>query len=294
MTSKLFILQGLILLLISFFSISETYAARVAKVKGKKVYILTQGDDLQRGQVFYLVNKSGKRTGIVKIIKVKGKKAFAKLGRGKAKRGYDLVARSRKKRKKGQRLARTGSPKSGGPTGSYWGVLGGFSNNSADVQLIKSDGSNGDLVDLSGSGFSLKGFFDYPLLEWFWFRGMAGFEQFNVSGSNDTDNLCGGECNAEITYLTGDFWGRIPLMEGSFRPWVGAGFTILVPMSKSATALDESSITNTSVIGLGAGFDYFLDKSSFIPVTLEYGLYPSSDQVDATAIFLRAGYGMSW
>ena len=294
MTAKSFILHGFLVFAVTLLSVADADAARVRKVKGKRVIINTEGDPIKKGDLFYVMSASGKRKGIIKIRKVKGKSALGYLGRGKAKKGDDLVARSRKKRKKGQTLARTGAPESGGPSGSYWGLMAGMSSNSADVQLIKPDNTNGDKVTLDDSGFSFKVFFDYPLLDWLWFRGLTGIEQFNVSGAQDTDNVCNGTCNAEITYLTGDFWGRVPLFGQGFKVWVGAGFSLLFPMTKDTSALDEDSITNTSIIGAGIGADWFLSNSSFIPLSFEYGLYPSSDQVDATAIFIRAGYGMSW
>ena len=294
MTAKSFILHGFLAFAITLFSVADADAARVRKVKGKRVIINTEGDRVKKGDLFYVMSASGKRKGIIKIRKVKGKSALGYLGRGKASKGDDLVARNRKDRKKGQTLARTGAPEAGGPSGSYWGLMAGVSSNTSDVQLVKNDGSNGDKVALDGQGFSFKVFFDYPLLDWLWFRGLTGVEQFSVSGANDSDNLCEGSCDADITYLTGDFWGRIPLFGQSFKVWVGAGFNLLFPLSKSSSALDEGSITNTSIIGAGLGADWFLSRDSFIPVSFEYGLYPSSDQVDANAIFIRVGYGMSW
>lgn len=293
MTAKSFIFHGFLTLACSLFILSDADAARIKSVKGKRVIVDSQGDNLKAGDYFYVMSASGKKKGIIKIRKVKGKAALGLLGRGKAKKGDDLVARNRSKRKKGQVLARTGTPDTGGPSGSYWGVMLGTSSNSSDIKLIDSGGNFVKDITADGSGISAKAFFDYPLLPWLWFRGLAGLEQFNVEGESNA--VCtNSTCDTEITYLTTDFWGRIPFGGESFKMWVGGGFNLLFPMSKSAGALDEGSITNTSIIGLGGGFDYFMSRSSFIPVSIEYGLYPSSDQVSANAIFIRAGYGMSW
>jgi hypothetical protein len=164
----------------------------------------------------------------------------------------------------------------------------GMSMNNATVDLRDAGGNSVGTVELSGSGFSAKGMYDYPLLPFLTFRAIGGIEQFVVGGANNTE--CGGECNAEITYLTLDFWGRFPVTSGATKVWLGAGFDLLFPMSKSATALDEASITNTSILGVGGGIDWPLSPTSYVPVQIEYGLYPSSDQVKASAIMIRAGY----
>jgi outer membrane protein W len=132
---------------------------------------------------------------------------------------------------------------------------------------------------------------DYPLFPWLIFRGMAGLEQFAVGGANDTSTGgCGGECTAEISYLTFDFWGKFNFSQGGFRPWAGAGFDVMFPLTKDSTALDKESITNTSVIAIGGGFDWMLSDTSYLPFQIEYNLYPSSAEVSASAIALRLGY----
>ena len=70
-----------ILVFVILFSSAE--AAKVLKVKGRKILIDREGETLKRGDLFYVVSKSGKKRGVVKIVKVKGKKAIGKL----AKRG---------------------------------------------------------------------------------------------------------------------------------------------------------------------------------------------------------------
>jgi hypothetical protein len=39
-----------------------------------------------------------------------------------------------------------------------------------------------------------------------------------------------------------------------------------------------------------AGMDISLNNKTYIPVSFEYGLFPSSATVKANIIFLRAGY----
>lgn len=268
-------------------------AATVKSVKGKRVTISVDQDSVQKGDYYNVVGSNGKTKGILRIQKVKGKTAYGVLGRGKATSGDGLKVRPRKtKSSKTASSSKNSEPVSQSSAKSYWGIMAGISQNSASVKLATSPSVT---VDLTGSGFSAKGFFDYQLLPWLYFRALGGMEQFVVGGASNNDvGGCGGECTAEITYITLDSWARIPFGSDTFRLWVGAGFDLLFPMSKSSTALDEGSITNTSIIGIGGGFDMFMGPNSFIPVQVEYGLYPSSNQVSANAIMIRAGYGTSF
>jgi outer membrane protein W len=66
----------------------------------------------------------------------------------------------------------------------------------------------------------------------------------------------------------------------------------MFPASKSASALDTNSISTTTVFLVQAGFDYFLNKNMFIPFSVEYGMLPKSNEVDASWMELRVGLGI--
>lgn len=282
MNRILFLVAGLLCFQLS---IDVASAAQVKAIKGKKILIDLQGDAFKKGDVLNIIGPSGKVVGIAKITHLKGNAAQA-LIKGKAKKGFALKLRSSKS--KGAATASRSSRPSA-PSAAIYGGFVGFNSSSADVKLP----SNGPEVSLSGTGFSLKGFMDYPLFSWLSFRGLVGLEQFNVGGESDTVR-CGGECTAEINYLGVDLWGRYVMGSGSLRPWAGLGFNLMFPVSKKATALDENSITNTSVLNLGGGFDWMMSDKSYVPFQIEYNLYPSSEGVTATAISARVGFGKSF
>lgn len=293
-TSKCFLFSFLSMLLFSLVMVFPdlAFAATVKSVKGKRVVIDIGKDKLKRGQILEILGKDGKVRGVVKIQRIKGRSALAVLGKGRADSGDDVRPRQATKRSKvGSKSSRKSKPARTSTTEkqqAHLGFIAGMSMNSATVDLRNPSGVSVGTVDLSGTGFSAKGIYDYPLLPFLTFRALGGIEQFNVGGANNSE--CGGECNAEITYLTLDFWGRFPLTSGATKVWIGGGFDLLFPLSKSATALDEASITNTSILGIGGGLDWPLSPKTYIPVQIEYGLYPSSDQVKAGAIMIRAGY----
>lgn len=272
------------------------FAAEVVKVKGKGVLVELRGDPAVGGDIFYLISPDGKRRGLIRIKKVKGDKAIGTLTKGRAAPGYTLEFKPGK-------VAKSSSPKMSSPsmndgsasaTRSYWGGLFGYSMDSMSVKVTGPPPTNADLgtVNMSGSGFSAKGLFDYELFSQIWFRGTAGVEMFNASGDAKCGPSNSDTCNAKLMYLTFDFLGRYVFGQGSFRPWVGGGMGLLFPASKDATALDPASISTTNVIVFAGGFDWFMSPTLYIPVSLEYGLLPKSDEVSATWIAFRAGFAV--
>lgn len=279
----------LICLIAIYFAYTHAQAALIKAVKGKKVLVDMQKDSLKSGDILKVEDQNGKAVGLVKITKTKGNLAEG-LFKGKVEKGFTA-----KLRPPGAAKNKSGSVKSvkqfsDSENGkSVYGVIIGYNSAKADIQLQNANAT----VSLTGTGFSLKGLIDYSLFQWLGFRGLIGLEQFNVGGVNNSE--CDGECTAEINYLAFDFWGRALFGQGSgFRPWFGAGFDLMFPMSKDATALDKKSITNTSLIAIGGGFDWMMSDTSYIPLQFEYNLYPSSEEVKANAMTLRIGFAKTW
>lgn len=276
------------------------FAAEVTKVKGKGVLIELRGDPAVAGDDFYLLSPDGKRKALIKISKVKGEKAIGKLLKGKAAPGYTMEFKAKKGG--GKAAAASGGAKMAAPSmddGSaaggraYWGGIFGFSKDSMTVQVTSATNQNLGSAPMSGYGFSAKGLFDYELFSQIWFRGTAGLETFNAEG---TKPICGPTntqaCTAKLMYLTFDFIGRYVFGTGSFRPWLGGGLGLLFPASKDATALDPASISTTNVILFAGGFDWFTSPTFYIPVSVEYGMLPKSDEVEANWIAVRAGFAV--
>jgi hypothetical protein len=265
---------------------TPAWAAQVKAVAGKKVQVDLQGATFKTGDILKVENSSGKTVGLIKVTKLSDTTADG-VFKGKIEKGQTVKLRP-PKAKTAQRSS--SGPSSAKPGTSIYGAMLGYNMASADVKLEIS----GETVALSGTGFSFKAFMDYPLLPWLGFRGLAGVEQFNVGGKNNAAD-CNGECTAEINYLALDLWGRATVTESNaMKLWAGVGFDLMFPMTKDATALDEDSITNTSLFGFGGGLDWKLEAGSFLALQLEYNLYPSSEDVKASSIALRGGYAKSF
>lgn len=274
---------------------SPTWAAKIAKVSGKKVMVTLEGDSAKAGDIFVLYDSAGKKKGLIKISAVKGDKAIGSLGRGKAEKGWTAKIAEKKGKKKSSQAStgRTSSEGRSGSTGkTMWGVMAGLSSTSMKVKIDNdNDGTRETTVALSGMAFSVKGVYDYNLFSNIWFRGLLGIEGLSAKGESQVG--CGNAaCDANIYYLSGDFWGRYVLPMETFKPWIGAAFTLMFPASKKASALEESSITNTSAISVGLGADWKMSETMTIPIQVGYSLLPNSDTVTAAMISIRAGFLM--
>jgi len=279
----------------TLFAATPAFAATVIKVKGKSALIDLKGDPATPGDSFYAVMANGKRSGLIRIAKVKGEKAIGKITKGNVSAGMSLELQPSKVTAgggggNGKRAAQADSS----PTGrSYWGALFGYARDSMDVNVNDSiTGAFKSKASLSGSGFSAKGLFDYEVFSQVWFRFTGGLEMFKVSGPASCGTLNGQTCDANINYLSMDFVARYAFSSGTLRPWAGLGVGLLFPMSKSASALQAQSISTTNVMMVLGGLDYFVSPNFYIPVSVEYGMLPKSDEVDASWIAFRVGFGV--
>ena len=278
--------------LISALFVSGAFAAQITKVKGNKILIKTDGDSVQGGESFYAMS-NGKKKAIIRISKIKGDKALGVLVKGKAAAGMTLIPRGAAGTKVAGGRGRSGestSAEGGDHQRAYWGGVLGYGMDTMNV-AVNSSLTNQPIgtAAMSGSGISGKALFDYELFSQIWFRGTSGVEQLNVTGNN----ICGTgniqACNAKLMYFTLDLLGRYVFAIGNFRPWLGGGVGLLFPASKSSTALKATSIGTTNVMVIAGGVDYFINPRMYVPISLEYGLLPKSDEVDAHLITFRAG-----
>lgn len=308
--SPKFILALIFVFLINAFN--EAFAAQVAAVKGNQV--LVQGDNLEINGLYYVVLQ-GKRQGIIRIKQVKGKKGLAVLLKGKVNKGYNLVYRPKKAKSSTTAQTKT-SPKSSSSSSKnydkysepskasfdnkagyksssssngFYGIGGmlAYQMNSASVEF-----SNGDSDSLSGSSIGIKGFGDYQFSENIHLRGEFGTFAFQSEG---TDKCFGAVCIMNINYLGATAFARYLFGSSSSKTrfWGGAGLSIFFPMSTGNTnAVNVDDVGSSLVFNAGAGLDYRLNDKYYIPVQVEYSLFPPSDQVSANSILVKAGLGM--
>lgn len=276
--------------------LSQTaFAARVTQVKGNKVLIDLEGESLNVGDK-YFVMIGGKKKAVVTINKTSKAKAIATVDKGKPAVNGTLA------------FAKAGNGGGGGATasadrsvskhlgkkGKSWGLLGGYSMDSQTAKLTDITHTQFESTKMSGSGFSVLGFYDLPYSGPLSVTARGGIEMFSVTGTS-ANSYCNGQvanCSTKITYLTLDALLRLNFMSGgTFTPWGGLGLGIYYPLSKTTNALSPD--IGMSTVGLlNLGFNYALSSTSYIQAYGEYGYFPSSPDVKTTIMGLKAGYGM--
>ncbi len=192
------------------FSYQSSWAGRVVKVKGKKVYIKLsskEADRLSKGDKLYLVTrKSKKKKGVVVIKKIKGRKAIAKLKKGKARKRYLTRMKKRKKGGDGDSMDVAGDIASAETDVEYsdvmMGIMGSFT-----MMKMNVTGEERDPLDMAGAMIGAKVILDYSLTESLGLRVRAGMDMLNVSGDDEDEDTS----TIKINYLVLDILGRLYL-----------------------------------------------------------------------------------
>ncbi len=274
----------------------NAFAARVLQVKGKQVLIDLEGDAANVGDK-YFVMVGDKKRGLVTIKKVKKARAVATLDKGKAevKASLQLAKAAAVANNSGEAAEEQAPKRKRKKGGTSIGVMGGYSMDSQSAKVVNPSRTATEEASMSGSGFSLLGFADIPYSGNLGFVGRAGFETFSVAGTSPSGYCAGGStiCTTKITYLTLDALLRYEFGSGGFVPFVAGGLGIYYPLSKATTALSPD-IGMSTVFLADLGVKYYLSPTSYIPLSVEYGLFPPGPDVSTSIIALRLGYGMAF
>jgi hypothetical protein len=268
----------------------STYAAQVTKINGNKVLIDNADGMATEGQEYFLTS-GGKKIAIIKVEKVKGTKALASVTKGRAAEGATLEMRS-------------GGGASGSSSGGRvetkqaWGLLAGMSQNSMDVTFKDSSGNQYASVGMKGTSFNFKAFYERRLFSIVKGRFSLGYHPFTLSGTADnhaSSTRSTKDCTTSVNYISLDALGKFMFGKGSIQPWAGLGFALLLPASKASNALKEDELGKpTQLFVFAAGVDIGLKNRAFIPISLEYGMFPAGDSVKSTVLSLRVGYGRNF
>ena len=291
-----------LILVILFFS-GQSHAVKIIQTKGNKVLLDLEDENVVVDQRIYLLNAANKKIAIATVTQSKNGRAIAIINKGKTDGAVsvELVATS---------ISAEASPVEGGP--GQTGTKGVYRLSSTKISALltvatnnmstkQADGTqptpNQEDVPLKGSSVGLTGAIDYPFSSWLILRGTFGYEPFNVTGTSrflSCDNLTSKNCNAAINYLSAGGYVRFDLTKSRALVWVAGGGTTKFPMSKTTTALKADDIKMTFTFAGAIGLDYFINNKNFIPASLEYQLFQSSDTVTANIILLRIGYGWAF
>lgn len=285
---------------------SFAFSAQVLKVKGQALLIDTAGDDIQIGKTYYLMS-NGKKKGIIKVIKLRPGQALAELIKGRALANWTLKERRPVTKKKtfvaAKRVAPTPklkvvkrkSNKAKSRKSKYKksskdlavGFVLGFGQNSSDVTFVGTGARNDSYT---GSSLSYEVITDMKIHNKFYLRGSLGIHNFLAEDASntqclDSSGIVGAVCKVDLGYMNLDLWLRYYLTQGRSKFWLGAGIGILFsPKYNGTTALKEEDLATTTIMQVGGGADIRLTDKLYVPLWLEYGMFPSSDTVKMSSI----------
>ncbi|MFV8258122.1 hypothetical protein ACNQKP_09955 [Bdellovibrio bacteriovorus] len=264
--------------------VSPAWALKAVVVKGDRALIDMEGEDLQVGDKLGARNAEGKARALLEVKQIKNGKAVAAVIKGQM--TADLTV-AKIGGTKAAPTAKAAAPEKAGKSKSSWGVTAGYAMNNMTVKP-----SSSSSVALSGSSINASAFYQMPLDGNISARILGGYETLSAKGSSSTVSCSGSDCTVDISYLGVEALVRYSyLRSAKFDAWVGGGLGFLFAIGKSSNVLDTSKIsTNQTIVG-SLGLDYHLDRKSFIPVQLDYAMFPDNNTSSANQIIIRAGWG---
>ncbi len=297
-------------LIILIFSHSA-FAVKILSIKKDKVLLDLESDNVNIGDKIGLRDLQKKPKGILQITKIQNGKAIASV-KGEVQKDFSLEILSKKNSPSSSSdqitdvtvsdhkntkidkssLKKENTKKSRKTALSdYYGFTAGYSLNSMTVKP-----SSSSSIKLSGSSFNLSGFYQRSLTTDLGVRIFGSYQTLKASGNSQAPTCSSGyNCSVDISYLGIEslvqytFW-----KQSKYDIWAGAGLGLLFAISKNSNIIDTSKITTNQAILVSTGLNYKLNSRTFIPLQLDYALYPDNQTTSANQIILRAGYGLSF
>lgn len=275
-----------------FFIAPAANAAEIINVKNNKALIRLDETEASAEQEFFALDHDGKKKALLKVTAAKNGKALADILKGKAEVGYTISPRNSPVSSPSSDDAEHSSTFTRKYTGNSWGLLGSLTQTTMNVSIPVTAGSSTmTTIPMTGSNFGVVGFYDYAYQPHLILRGIGGYEQLTANGTSASASCDGSaNCNFEVSYLS--FYGilRYNYMMNKWKPWVGVNFGMLIAMGKSSNVIDTAGITTNQIYGVNTGLDIPLSRKSYLPLSLEYGMFPSSSTVTSSFLTIRAGY----
>lgn len=263
-------------------SFSFAHGVNILNVKNRKVLVDLQEEDIKVGDKFIARDDSGKAKALIEITQVKNKKAIAVVIKGQVEKTFLLTKKN----------AATSNPEQIADSNSLlkenasWGAMLGLSSDSMTVKPIATSSAN-----MSGSSFSLNGFYQREIDGNVSARFAGGYHAFTASGSSSSVS-CSGTCSVDISYLGVEALVHYSfLKKTNFDFWGGGGLGFLFAINKSSNVLKTDKITTSQTILVSLGSDWNLSPKTYIPIQFDYVLFPDNSTSSANQMVLKIGYG---
>lgn len=277
-------------ILICFIPLSA-WPSSVVKLKGDRILIALDGEQpIAVGQTYFTVDTGGKKRSLVKIVAVKDNRAVAQILKGKSAEGHVIVAASQNGQQKAAMAAAEDEGRISSKDLSRYGIVISYLMN--NMSAVYNSGAS--TTNMKGFGVGALGYHDFEMSDRSDIRISVGLEQFQVA-EEKTDLSCAGgtsnTCNALITYLSSYGLYKFILSDKATKFWIGGGGGFLLALSKSSTVLNSAQITTNYVYTVSGGVDFAMKQGQYLPVILEYSMFPSANSINANYIAVRVGWG---
>lgn len=272
---------------------SSAWALRVLSIKDNRALLDLEGESFQPGDRIGARSSDGRARALLEVKQVKGNRAVAAVVKGQLLPEYSVA-------RLGASGGKSSSPSSSSKSASEprakdrnsWGLLGGYTMTTMNVKT--SIGT----TTLTGSSFDFGGYYQMQLDGKISARILGGYETLSAKGNATSaicDNLTTTNCTVDISYLGLEALLRYSFIQSKqWEVWAGGGLGFLFAMSKSSSILDTSKIsTNQTIVG-SVGLDYHLGRNNYIPLQLDYTMFPDNNTSSANQIIFRFGYGFNF
>lgn len=274
------------------------HSLSILNIKGNRVLLDLEGEDIQSGDRLVAISPSGKEKGHIQIKQVKGSKAIASILKGKVEVGFTIetTESTQKKNDPEQELDLTENMKANKKLSkkktrnkkSAWGVVIGMASNNMTVKP-----GNTTSTELNGTSTNFTGFYQRELDSSIGARILGGSYNLVANGESKNISACTpGGCVVEISYLGIEALVQYSIIKNSTTNlWLGAGMGFLFASGKSSNILDTSKISSNQTFIAALGFDLNINQSLFLPLQIDYVLFPDNSSSATKQTILRFGLG---
>lgn len=284
-----------IILCLSLFLSSLGFSQTVINVKNGKVLLDLGSLNVNTGDRVVTTNSEGKNKALLQIRQIKNGKATAEIVKGTPEAGHSFAMfkgatkRPRKVVQAESDYSQYVTRKKGG-----YGFTGSLAMNAMKISNLTRNGRSYSF-EMTGTNFGLGGFYDYTLNNSWFVRAHGTLEMFDVKS---TKGGCGTsvdlpECTVKFTQLGTYGTFNYLFSPQPLRVWAGVGGGLFIYLSKDASVLDTNKFFFNSMLMAAGGVDYFMNKTSFVPISLEYQMIPDKE-AGVTSLVLRAGWGKTF
>lgn len=294
------------LLLFSLFVLfcNQTYAQVVEKINGNMVLISAGTLQLKANDDLNTFDKDARKTGTIKITQVKGNRAVGLITAGSVVPGATLVPNKTpppQNLKKTQQSVsmETASSSFSGPKKSI-GLLVGYGIDA--ISFLAADSFSPPLhtetASMSGSSFSIKGFYDRPYSNSIVLRFGAGIDGFggNYTAQNVTINTDASTAS-KVSLMTLAFDGEAMWNyydKSRNTAWLSGGYSFQYAISSSSNMYSlKTSTPYSNIVFGGAGANFSMSPDTFLPIFFHYNYYIAGAGITQSSITFGAGWGWS-